>query len=347
MFEDKARTPISELGEFGLIKHLSEHIKTKHPETFKGIGDDAAVLEHGGEQTVVSTDMLMEGVHFNLSYCPLKHLGYKAVVVNLSDIYAMNAKPLQITVSIALSSRFTVEAVEELYAGILLAAENYGIDVVGGDTTSSMSGLAISITAIGVGQKDDLVYRNGAKANDLVVVSGDFGGAYMGLQMLERERSVFEENPEVQPDLDGKDYILQRQLKPEARKDVIEMFRKMVLKPTSMIDVSDGLSSELLHLCDQSEVGCQIYEEKLPIDPTVVQTAMDFNLDPTMCCLSGGEDYELLFTIDQREYEKLKGSPHFTVIGHITGKGEGAYMYSKGNQQVELKAQGWNPLLKN
>ena len=263
--------------------------------------------------TVVSTDMLMEGIHFDLAYVPLKHLGYKAVVVNLSDIYAMNARPRQITFSIALSNRFSVEAVEELYSGVHLACKIYNVDLVGGDTTSSQSGLAISVTAMGEVEEGKVVTRAGAKENDLLVVTGDLGGAYMGLQLLEREKSVFAENPEIQPDLDGNDYVLERQLKPEARRDVIELFEQLELQPTSMIDVSDGLASEVLHLCDQSNVGCVLYEEKLPLDPTMINLAKDFNLDPGMCALNGGEDYELLFTIDQKDHDKVKGSPHFTL----------------------------------
>jgi thiamine-monophosphate kinase len=345
-FDNKSTTNISELGEFGLIKHLTSQIELKNPSSKKGVGDDAAVIDNADLRTIVTTDMLVEGVHFDLTYVPLKHLGYKSIVVNLSDVYAMNAQPKQVTVSIALSSRFTLEAVEELYAGMYLACEKYGVDIVGGDTTSSLSGLVISITAIGTAKEENIVYRNGAKEGNLLCVTGDLGGAYMGLQILERERSVFKENPNLQPDLAGKDYILERQLKPEARKDVIELLKSMEIQPTSMIDISDGLSSEILHLCTQSDVGVELYEEKIPMDPQMIETAREFNLDPTMCTLSGGEDYELLFTIDIKEYEKVKNLPDLTVIGHITNKQKGQLMVSRSGTVHELKAQGWNPLLK-
>jgi thiamine-monophosphate kinase len=345
-FDNKSTTNISELGEFGLIKHLTSQIELKNPSSKKGVGDDAAVIDNSDLRTIVTTDMLVEGVHFDLTYVPLKHLGYKSIVVNLSDVYAMNAQPKQVTVSIALSSRFTLEAVEELYAGMYLACEKYGVDIVGGDTTSSLSGLVISITAIGTAKDEDIVYRNGAKEGNLLCVTGDLGGAYMGLQILEREKSVFKENPNLQPDLAGKDYILERQLKPEARKDVIELLKSLEIQPTSMIDISDGLSSEILHLCTQSDVGVELYEEKIPMDPQMIETAREFNLDPTMCTLSGGEDYELLFTIDMKEYEKVKNLPDFTVIGHMTNKQKGQLMVSRSGTVHELKAQGWNPLLK-
>jgi thiamine-monophosphate kinase len=345
-FDNTSRTELSELGEFGLIKHLTEFITLKHPSTVKGVGDDAAVIDNEGLQTVITTDMLMEGVHFDLTYTPLKHLGYKSVVVNVSDIYAMNAEARQIVVSIGLSSRFSLEAIEELYAGMLLACEKYNVDLVGGDTTSSLSGLVINITAIGAAKKEELVYRDGAKETNLLCVSGDLGGAYMGLQILEREKAVFKENPKLQPDLEGKDYIIERQLKPEARKDVIELLKSLNIKPTSMIDISDGLSSEILHLCQLSKVGVELYEEKIPIDPLTFDTAREFNLDPTVCALSGGEDYELLFTVDIGEYDKIKNSMDITIIGHITNESKGKLMVAKAGTVHELKAQGWNALLK-
>lgn len=345
-FENTARTELSELGEFGLIRHLTQFIELKQESTVKGVGDDAAVIDNKDLQTIITTDMLVEGPHFDLTYVPLKHLGYKSVIANLSDIYAMNAQPRQIVVSIALSSRFSLEAVEELYAGMLLACKKYNVDLVGGDTTSSLSGLVISITAIGAAKKEDLVYREGAKETNLLCVSGDLGGAYMGLQLLEREKSVFKENPKLQPDLEGKDYILERQLKPEARKDVIELLKKMNIKPTSMIDISDGLSSEILHLCAQSKVGVELYEEKIPIDPQTFETAREFNLDPTLCALSGGEDYELLFTVDIGDYEKIKNSMDISVIGHITNESKGKLMVSKSGSVHDITAQGWNSLKK-
>ena len=345
-FENKSRTEISQLGEFGLIEHLTKNIQLHHSSTVKGVGDDAAVLDHNGYQTVITTDLLVEGVHFDLTYVPLKHLGFKSIVVNLSDVYAMNAEPKQVTVSFALSNRFSLEAVEELYAGMLLACEKYKVDLVGGDTTSSTGGLMISITAIGTAKKEELVYRNGAVEKNLLCVSGDLGGAYMGLQIMEREKSVFTENPGIQPDLSGKDYILERQLKPEARRDIVALLKQLEIKPTSMIDISDGLSSEILHLCAQSDVGIELYEEKIPIDPQTFETAREFNLDPTLCALSGGEDYELLFTIDMKEYDKIKNLPDFTVIGHITNKEKGRLMVAKDGSVHELKAQGWNALLK-
>ena len=347
MLENSSRTEINQLGEFGLIKHLTENITLKNPSTVKGVGDDAAVINYTDTDkvTLVSTDMLVEGVHFDLTYVPLKHLGYKSVIVNLSDIYAMNGQPKQIVVSLALSSRFSLEAVEELYAGMLVACEKYGVDLVGGDTTSSLSGLIISITVMGEGDKNKVVYRNGAKDKDLLCVSGDLGGAYMGLQILEREKAVFKENPKIQPDLEGKDYILERQLKPEARKDIIKLFEDLNLQPTSMIDVSDGLASEILHICEQSNVGVELYEEKIPIDSQTYDTARQFNLDPTMCTLSGGEDYELLFTIKQEDYDKVKNLPDFTIIGHITNKEKGRHLITKSGSVATLKAQGWDCLL--
>ncbi len=345
-FDNSTRTELSQLGEFGLIQHLSQYVEINQESTLKGIGDDAAVLDYGNLKTVISTDMLVEGVHFDLTYMPLKHLGYKSVVVNLSDIYAMNAQPRQILVSIALSSRFSLEAAEELYAGMLLACKKYNIDLVGGDTTSSHSGLVISITALGTANESDLVYRNGAKEGNLLCVSGDLGGAYMGLQVLEREKAVYKENPKLQPDLEGKDYILQRQLRPEARQDIIDLLKNIQVKPTAMIDISDGLSSEILHLCTQSNVGIELYEEKIPIDPLTYDTAREFNLDPTLCALSGGEDYELLFTVDMKDYDKIKNSLDISIIGHITNFSKGKLMVSKSGTVHEITAQGWNALLK-
>ena len=298
MLEDKNKKPVSELeelGEFGLIKHLTENIELQNKSSIKGVGDDAAVINYEKKQTVVTTDLLVEGIHFDLLYSPLKHLGYKAVTVNLSDVYAMNAQPKQITVSLAVSNRISVEALEELYEGMLLACNIYGVDLVGGDTTSSTSGLIISITALGEVEEKDLIYRNGAKENDLICVSGDLGGAFMGLQLLEREKQIYNENPGVQPDFSGFDYVLERQLKPEPRKDVVDMFKEIGVKPTAMIDVSDGLSSDLIHICQQSNVGCTIYEDKIPLDHQTVTVADEMKLDPTVCALNGGEDYELLF----------------------------------------------------
>lgn len=343
--EKESRTELSELGEFGLIRHLTEFIIPKQNSTVKGIGDDAAIIApEKDHQIVVTSDMLVEGVHFDLMYTPLKHLGYKAVVVNLSDVYAMNAIPKQITVSIAISNRFSVEALEELYGGMLRACEWYGVDLVGGDTTSSKSGMVISITAIGHAKPEKLVTRAGARENDLIVVSGDLGGAYLGLQVLEREKEVYRAAPGAQPDLSGYNYILERQLKPEARKDIIELLEKMEVKPTSMIDVSDGLASELMHIADQSYVGCDIYEEKIPITPEAIEAAKEFGLDHTTCALSGGEDYELLFTIKQADYEKIKGNPYLSVIGHVTDASTGCRLITRGGGTIELKAQGWDAL---
>lgn len=339
------RTELEELGEFGLIKHLSEHIKTTNPSTVLGVGDDAAVIDNGDNYTLITTDMLMEGVHFDLSYMPLKHLGYKASVVNFSDIYAMNGHPTHMVVSLGLSNRFSLEAIEELYSGILSAAEIYNVDIVGGDTVSSKSGLVLNIAVYGEVAKDKIVYRSGAKDKDLIVVSGDLGAAYMGLQILEREKAVYESSPGVQPDLEGHDYILERQLKPEARKDIISLLGQLGVVPTSMIDISDGLASEVLHLSDRSKIGAVLYEDKLPIDPTVVTTAGDFNLDPTMCALNGGEDYELLFTIKQSDYEKLKGNPHFTFIGHME-EGAAVQMVARDGSSHLVTAQGWDAFLK-
>ena len=337
------RTELEKLGEFGLIDHLTKDFVNQNPNTTFGIGDDAAVISISEEDAkLVSTDMLIEGVHFNLMYMPLKHLGYKAVAVNVSDIYAMNATAEQITVSIAVSNRFPVEALEELYEGIRIACSVYNVDLVGGDTTSSLSGLTLSITAIGSAKKKDITYRSGAKENDLLIATGDLGAAYMGLQILEREKMVYNANPDIQPDLDGHDYIIERQLKPEARKDVIQFLKELDIKPTSMIDISDGLASEIMHICKSSKVGCHVYDEKIPIDAKTSMTALEFNMDPSTCALNGGEDYELLFTVPQSDFEKVKGNPHMSVIGHITNEADGIYFIDKSGSAIELKAQGWN-----
>lgn len=341
MLENSTRTELSSLGEFGLIQLLTSHIKIHHASTQKGVGDDAAVLDFAGKKTVVSTDLLLEGVHFDLSYFPLKHLGYKAIMVNLSDIYAMNATATQVTVSLGLSSKFSLEAVEEIYAGMLMACNRFEVDLIGGDTSASKQGLVISVTALGVANEDELVYRNGAQVNDLLCVSGDLGGAYMGLQLLEREKMVFLNNPEAQPDLEGKDYIIERQLKPEARKDVILGLKSLGIKPTSMIDISDGLSSEVMHLCSQSGVGMNVFEDKIPLDPQTYDMAREFDLDPTLTALSGGEDYELLFTIAQADFDKVKNNPDITIIGHVTDSSEGINLISKSGNKHALKAQGW------
>lgn len=344
MLEDKnaSRTPLDQLGEFGLIKHLTKDFELVNASSLKGVGDDAAVLDLTQGKTVVSTDLLIEGVHFDLSYMPLKHLGYKSVIVNLSDIYAMNAMATQITVSLAVSNRFPLEALEAFYAGVALACKMYGVDLIGGDTTSSHKGMLISVTAIGQVSDEKLVMRSGTKENDLLVVTGDLGGAYLGLQVLEREKEVFKVDPNNQPDLEPYSYIIERQLKPEARKDVVELLEKLEVHPTSMIDISDGLSSEILHLCEQSDVGCNLYEDKIPLDPTVISTSEEFKMDSTMIALSGGEDYELLFTIDQKEFPKIKGNPNLTVLGHMTHKNEGAHLISRNGSKIPLTAQGWN-----
>ena len=342
--KDQSRTSLSQLGEFGLIEHLTKNFTITHESTLKSIGDDAAVLDFGDKKAVISTDLLVEGVHFDLAYMPLKHLGYKAVVANVSDICAMNATPKQITVSIAVSNRFPLEALEELFEGITLASKIYNVDVIGGDTTSSQKGLIISITAIGEANLEDIVYRNGAKENDLLVVSGDIGAAYMGLQVLEREKQVFQVNPNNQPVLDDYTYLIERQLKPEARNDIKELLEKLEIKPTAMIDISDGLSSEILHLCKQSNVGCNLYEEKIPVDPQLINVCEEFNLDITTVALSGGEDYELLFTIKMEDFDKIKGNPNFTVIGHMVVATEGNHLITRANTKIELKARGWNAL---
>ncbi len=346
MIEDKnqERTSISELGEFGLIEHLTQHFEIKQTSTVKGIGDDAAVLDFKSKKVVVTTDLLIERVHFDLSYIPLKHLGYKAIMVNLSDVYAMNAEATQVTVSIAVSNRFPLEALEELYAGIDVASKIYGIDVVGGDTTSSTTGLIISVTAIGQVDEKDVVYRNGAKPNDLLVVTGDLGAAYMGLQVLEREKEVFKVNPNNQPDLDLYTYIIERQLKPEARKDIIKLLKDLNVKPTSMIDISDGLSSEIIHLCKQSGVGVELYENKIPLDPQVISTCEEFDIDSTTIALNGGEDYELLMTISQEDFPKIKANPNLTVIGYMTEKDKGMNLVTRAETLIPLIAKGWNAL---
>ncbi|MBO5630110.1 MAG: thiamine-phosphate kinase [Aeriscardovia sp.] len=342
------RTEIATLGEFGLIDHLTEGIKPMHASTLKGIGDDAAVLSYPiDKQVLVTTDLLLEGVHFDLVYTPLKHLGYKAAVVNFSDIYAMNGTPKQITVSLGVSKRFSVEDMEQLYAGIRLACENYNVDIVGGDTTSSLTGLTISITCIGEADKDKVVYRNGAQETDLICVSGNLGAAYMGLQLLEREKKVLTgTDKDVQPDFAGREYILERQLKPEARKDIIEKLAEAGIQPTSMMDISDGLSSELMHICKQSNKGCRVYEEHLPIDYQTAAMAEEFNMNLTTCALNGGEDYELLFTVPLACHEKVKEISDIRLIGHITKPELGCALVTRDGQEFELKAQGWNPLKK-
>lgn len=343
MIEDKNqnRTHISDLGEFGLIDHLTKNFKIKQSSTVKGIGDDAAVLNFENKKIVVTTDLLVEGVHFDLSYVPLKHLGYKAIIVNLSDVYAMNAKATQVTVSIAVSNRFPLEALEDLYAGIETAAGIYNIDVIGGDTTSSTTGLLISVTAIGEVDADDEVYRNGANPNDLLVVTGDLGAAYMGLQVLEREKEVYKVNPNNQPDLEPYTYIVERQLKPEARKDIRKLFQELNVKPTAMIDVSDGLSSEIMHLCKHSDVGCDLYEAKIPLDPQVISVCEEFNIDSTTVALNGGEDYELLFTVSQNDFLKIKGNPNLSVIGFMKELNEGMHLVTRADTRIPIKAQGW------
>lgn len=342
MFDNSEHTLLSDLGEFGLIDLITKNTEQVQLSTVKGPGDDAAVIDAGDRYTLVSTDMLVEGIHFNMSYAPLKHLGYKAVVVNLSDIYAMNGTPRQITVSIGVSAKFTVEAIEELYAGIHMACKLYQVDLVGGDTTSSQAGLIISVTAMGTVDKDLIAYRSGANENDLVCVTGDLGASYMGLQILERERQVFKGNPQAQPDLEGMDYLLERQLKPEAQKGLIELFKEQDLKPTAMIDISDGLASELIHLSKASEHGITVYGDKIPIDHLTAQVAEEFNLSPLVAALNGGEDYELLFTLPLSSYDKIKHIDEIRMIGHVTAKGEGVYMADQAGNKITLEAQGWN-----
>ncbi len=350
MFENKNQelTPISTLGEFGLIKHLTQFFPVENASTELGVGDDAAIINAEGKKVLVSTDMFTEGVHFNLGYTPLKHLGYKVVVAGISDIAAMNAVPTQIMISVAVSNRFPVEALEEIYAGIQLACRRYKVDLVGGDTTSSQAGLVINVTAVGLESSEKIINRNGVKPNDLLVVTGDLGGAYMGLQILEREHSVYLKNPNMQPEMEGYDYILERQLKPEARTDIKGILEELGVKPTSMIDVSDGLASEVLHLSDRSKVGFRIYEEKIPMDELTISTADEFNLNPVMTALNGGEDYELLFTISQSDFDKIKNNPDFTIIGHAVEEEQGNYLVLRGsNELAELTAQGWDAYLKS
>ena len=338
------RTEIASLGEFGLIEHLTRENETRNVSTVLSIGDDAAVIDTFGKQMVVTTDMLVEGVHFDLMYTPLKHLGYKAVIVNLSDIYAMNAEPTQITLSIAVSNRFSVEALDEFYEGVNLACERYGVDLVGGDTTSSQKGFVISVTAIGEVEENKFVTRSGAKENDLICVTGDLGASYLGLLLMEREKQIYVENPTIQPDFEQHTYIIERLLKPEARRKMIAWFKENNLTPTSMIDISDGLSSELLHICKQSEVGCTIYEEKLPIHEQTNEGAAKFGIAVTTCALNGGEDYELLFTISPDDFEKVKECELLHIIGHITKPEEGSVLITNANNRIKLSAQGWNHL---
>lgn len=343
--KEESRTPLSALGEFPLINHLSGAFKIHHKETVLGVGDDAALIKTpAGHQQVISTDLLLENIHFDLAYMPLKHLGYKSVMVNISDLCAMNAEPKQITVSIAVSNRFPLEALEELYSGIAAACNAYKVDLIGGDTTSSATGLIISITAIGLAKPSSIVRRSGAKENDLLVVSGDLGAAYLGLQVLEREKQVFKVNPQNQPDLTPYTYLVERQLKPEARWDVIKLFKDLGIKPTSMIDISDGLSSETIHLTKASRLGAVVYEEHIPLDPQVISTCEEFNMDSTTIALNGGEDYELLFTIDQKDYPALKGNPNFTIIGHMTHEREGVHLMTRAQTKIPLIARGWDPL---
>ena len=338
------RTEISMLGEFGLIKHLTKNIELKNASSVVGVGDDAAVIDHFGKQTVITTDMLIEGVHFDLIYTPLKHLGYKSVIANLSDVYAMNATPTQITMSIGISNRFSLEAIDEFYEGVYTACENYGVDLVGGDTCSSQKGFIISVTAIGEVTPDKFVKRSTAKKGDLLCCSGDLGAAYIGLLFLEREKKIYLENPNIQPDLEGESYVIGRLLKPEARKDIIEFLASNAVTPTAMMDISDGLSSEILHICEQSTLGCVLYEEKIPIEEETKRAAFKFEIDPTACALSGGEDYELLFTIDQKEYDKLVLNEQISVIGYMTDDADGAHIITKGGSRHAITAQGWNAL---
>jgi thiamine-monophosphate kinase len=338
------RTEISTYGEFGLIKHLTEKFNIVNSSTEKGVGDDAAVLNYKNKKILVTTDLLLEGIHFDLVYVPLRHLGYKAAVVNFSDIYAMNGEPKQITVSIGVSNRFSVEDLDEFYAGIRLACEHYGVDLIGGDTSASLTGLTISITCIGEGEELNIVYRNGAKENDLICVSGDLGSAYMGLQLLEREKLVFSGNGDAQPDFEGKDYILQRQLKPEARRDIILQLRENGIVPTSMMDISDGLSSELMHICSQSNVGCRVYEDRIPIDYTAVVMAEELNMNIVTAALNGGEDYELLFTVAMEDYDKVLAIDGIGIIGHITKPELGLNLVGRQGEEIALQAQGWNSL---
>lgn len=338
------QTPISDLGEFGLIEHLTKEYQLKNASTKKGVGDDAAVILYDNKETVLTTDLLLEGIHFDLTYVPLKHLGYKAVVVNISDIYAMNAQPKQITVSLGISAKMSVEALEQLYQGIYLACEEYGVDLVGGDTSASMTGLTISITCVGEGEKEKLAYRNGAKNTDLICVSGDLGAAFMGLQLLEREKSAVGDEKEIKPDFSGYEYILQRQLKPEARKDIIQQLADEDITPTSMIDISDGLSSELMHIGKQSGVGSRIYEDRIPIDFQTAKMAEELNMNLYTVALNGGEDYELLFTVPLTDHDKLIKYQNIKIIGYVTKPGDGHAMIAKDGSEIELQAQGWNSI---
>jgi thiamine-monophosphate kinase len=341
---DSERTEVSTLGEFGLIDHLTKNNEIRNASTIVAVGDDAAVMDHFGKQTVVTTDMLVEGIHFDLMYTPLKHLGYKSVIVNLSDVYAMNASPSQITLSVAFSNRFSVEALDEFYEGVYAACDKYNVDLVGGDTSSSQKGFIICVTAIGEVTPNKYVTRSGAKKGNLICVSGELGGAFLGLTLLEREKKVFLETKGVQPDLENQDYIVGRILKPEARRDIIDFFAEKQILPTAMIDISDGLSSELLHICKQSEVGCVLYEEKIPVNEMARQFAYKLELDPTACALSGGEDYELLFTIDQKDYDTIVLNPDISIVGYVTEKEEGSVIITKGGNKYPLTAQGWNAL---
>jgi thiamine-monophosphate kinase len=336
------RTEIEKLGEFGLIDRLTQNFETLNASTVLSIGDDAAVIDHFGKQTVITTDLLIEGVHFDLMYTPLKHLGYKSVVVNLSDIYAMNAHPTQITMSVAFSNRFSLEALEEFYEGVAIACEKYGVDLIGGDTSTSQKGLIISVTALGEVTPDQYIKRSTAESGDLICVSGDLGAAFLGLTLMEREKQIFLENPQIQPNLENEDYIVGRLLRPEARKDIIELLEKLEIKPTSMMDVSDGLSSDVLHLCKQSELGCRIYEEKIPINEASKAVAFKFGLDATVCALNGGEDYELLFTMKQADYDKMTMQEEISVIGYMCDASEGTKLITKGNNLFDITAQGWN-----
>jgi thiamine-monophosphate kinase len=336
------RTEVSSLGEFALIDHLTKNIEIQNASTIVGVGDDAAVIDHYGKQTVITNDLLLEGVHFDLMYTPLKHLGYKSVVVNVSDIYAMNAMPTQVIIGLAFSNRFSVEALDEFYEGVYAACEAYGVDLVGGDTSSSQKGFIISCTAIGEVTPDKYVKRSGAQKGNLLCVSGNLGAAYLGLMLLEREKKIYLESPTVQPDLEDQKYIIGRILKPEARKDIFEFFAEVNIQPTAMMDISDGLSSEILHICKQSNVGCVLYEEKIPIDEDTRQAAFKFNLDPTACALSGGEDYELLFTISQDHYDAVSKNPDISVIGYMTDEEAGAHIFTKGGNKYPITAQGWN-----
>ncbi len=344
MNKQQKLTDISSLGEFGLIDRLTGSIKIHNEETVKGVGDDAAVIDNGGHMSIITKDLLVEGVHFDMMYTPLKHLGYKAVVVNLSDVYAMNAQAKQVIVGLAVSARYSLEALEELYAGMLLACEKYGIDLVGGDTTASPAGMMLSITAVGKAKKDSIVYRSGAKPGDILCVSGNLGAAYCGLLVLQREKQTYKANPDMQPGLDEYSYILERQLKPEARNDIIEMLQKAGVQPTAMIDISDGLASEVLHICKQSKTGATIFEEKIPVDRRMAQAAHEFNIDPTTCALSGGEDYELLFTVKQEDYPKIEALQDIHPVGYITAAAQGSNLITSSGQQIKLTAQGWDAL---